>query len=92
MTERAICMRKAVLLQGEARHVLMAFRTRMTDPASREVRGAQLNSSIWARARSSFLRSLWLSMSYDLVRHIQQEQWIFPLASLPRQPLVHACR
>ena len=52
-------------------------------------RSYTISSSCWAASMAARLSRIWGS-SYDFLRHIQQEQWIFPLDSRPAAPCSRA--
>ena len=52
-------------------------------------RSYTISSSCWAASMAARLSRIWGS-SYDFLRHIQQEQWIFPLDSRPAAPCSQA--
>ena len=52
-------------------------------------RSYSISSSCWAASMAARLSRI-CGSSYDFLRHIQQEQWIFPLDSRPAAPRAHA--
>ena len=52
-------------------------------------RSYSISSNCWAVSMAARLSRI-LGSSYDFLRHIQQEQWIFPLDSRPAAPRAHA--
>ena len=53
------------------------------------VRDYLSSSSCWAASIAARLSRI-CGSSYDFLRHIQQEQWIFPLENRPAAPRAHA--